>query len=96
MARVTPLSIRDSAAGLAATTMSQPSSRSAPPAAMRTAWRSSGVGARRTWLITAPFFCDRPVKSSTVQPRPSRCAAMPSSAPTVMTPVPPMPVMRMP
>ena len=53
-------------------------------------------GARRTWLITAPFFCARPVKSSTVQPLPSRCAAMPISAPTVMTPVPPMPVTRMP
>ena len=38
-------------------------------------------GAMRTWLITAPFFCARPVKSSTVQPLPSRCAAMPSSAP---------------
>ena len=56
---------------------------------------SSGFGAIRTWLITAPFFCDRPVKSSAEQPRPSRCAAMPSSAPMVMTPVPPMPVTRM-
>ncbi len=63
--------------------------------ATRTACRSSGLGARRTWLITAPFFCDSPVKSSTVQPLPSRCAAMPSSAPTVITPVPPMPVTRM-
>ena len=56
----------------------------------------SGCGASRTWLVTAPFFCARPVKSSTLQPLPSRCAAMPSSAPTVMTPVPPMPVTRMP
>ena len=55
-----------------------------------------GRGARRTWLITAPFFCASPVKSSTVQPLPSRCAAMPSSAPTVTTPVPPMPVTSMP
>ena len=34
--------------------------------------------------------------SSTLQPLPSRCAAMPSSAPIVTTPVPPMPVTRMP
>ena len=95
-ALVTPCSTRDSAAGEAATTMSQPSTRLAPPAAMRTACRSSGFGARRTWLITAPFFCARPVKSSTVQPLPSRWAAMPISAPTVITPVPPMPVTRMP
>ena len=33
--------------------------------------------------------------SSTLQPLPSRCAAMPSSAPIVTTPVPPMPVTRM-
>lgn len=95
-ARVTPGSMRDSAAGEAATTMSQPSTRLAPPAAIRTACRSSGVGARRTWLITAPFFWARPVKSSTVQPLPSRWAAMPISAPTVITPVPPIPVTRMP
>ena len=53
-------------------------------------------GAMRTWDITAPFFCASPVMSSTVQPLPSRCAAMPSSAPMVTTPVPPMPVTRMP
>ena len=34
--------------------------------------------------------------SSTLQPLPSRCAAMPRSAPIVTTPVPPMPVTRMP
>ena len=33
---------------------------------MRTAWISSGRWAMRTWLITAPFFCARPVMSSTV------------------------------
>ena len=60
------------------------------------AWRCLPArGAMRTWLITAPFFCASPVKSSAEQPLPSRCAAMPSSAPMVMTPVPPMPVTRM-
>ena len=45
--------------------------------------------------MTAPFFCDRPVKSSVEQAMPSTCAAMPSNAPMVITPVPPMPVTRM-
>ena len=45
--------------------------------------------------IAAPFFCDMPVISSTDTPLPSRCPAIPSSAPMVITPVPPMPVMRM-
>jgi hypothetical protein len=40
-------------------------------------------------------FCESPVKSSAEQPRPSRWAAIPKSAPMVMTPVPPMPVTRM-
>ncbi|MGY3465784.1 hypothetical protein ACVW0I_002655 [Bradyrhizobium sp. LM6.11] len=75
--------------------MSQPRMTSAPPVVIRTAEMSSGFAAMRTWLITAPFFCDRPVKSSAEQPRPSTWAAMPSSAPMVMTPVPPMPVTRM-
>jgi hypothetical protein len=48
------------------------------------------------WLVTAPFFCAMPVKSRTLQALPSMCAAMPSSAPMVMTPVPPIPVTRMP
>ena len=55
-----------------------------------------GRSAMRTCETTAPFFCARPVMSSTLQPLPSRCAAMPSSAPIVTTPVPPMPVTRMP
>src|SRR5437588_10066481 len=50
----------------------------------------------RTCDTTAPFFCASPVMSSTLQPLPSRWAAMPSSAPMVTTPVPPMPVTRMP
>ena len=49
----------------------------------------------RTWVVTAPPFCARPVWSSTLAPLPSRCAAMPISAPMVTTPVPPMPVIRM-
>ena len=93
---VTPGSTRDSAAGLAATTRSQPSKRFAPPAATRTACRSSGRGASRTWLVTAPSSGRGPVTSSTVQPLPSRCAAIPSKAPSVMTPVPPIPVITMP
>ncbi len=76
---------------LVATTRSQPISRSAEPAAMRVAWIASGCSAMRTWLVTGPFFWERPVTSSSEQPLPSRCAAMPSSAPTVTTPVPPMP-----
>ena len=57
---------------LVAVTISHASTRSAPPAAMRTACNSPCVGAIRTWLMTAPFFCEIPVKSSTVQPLPSR------------------------
>ena len=64
---------------------------------MRTAWISSGVvGDAQMTACTAPPFCARPVMSSTVAPLPSRCAAMPISAPIVTTPVPPMPVTRMP
>ena len=74
------------------TTMSQPITRSAAPAAIRVAAIASGRAATRTWLVTGPFFCARPVTSSTEQPLPSRWAAMPSSAPTVITPEPPMPV----
>src|SRR5436190_24352066 len=48
----------------------------------------------RTCDTTAPFFCASPVISSTLQPLLSRCAAMPSSAPMVTTPVPPIPVTR--
>ena len=75
--------------------MSQPRMRLALPGPMRTLARSSADGAMRTWLMTAPFFCDNPVKSSVEHALPSTWAAMPSSAPMVMTPVPPMPVTRM-
>ena len=62
------------------------------PAAMRVAWSCAGSRAMRTWLETAPFFCARPVTSSSEQPLPSRCAATARIAPTVTTPVPPIPV----
>ncbi len=79
----------------AAVAMSQASSRSAAPAAMRGACTASGEAAILTWLSTAPPFWASPVMSSTLVPLPSRWAAMPSSAPMVTTPVPPMPVTRM-
>ena len=75
--------------------MSQPSTRSASPAAMRTALMSAGVLAMRTCVVTAPPFWARPVWSSTLPPLCSRCAAIPNKAPMVTTPVPPMPVIRM-
>jgi hypothetical protein len=51
------------------------------------AWR-----ARRTKDSTAPPFCAKPMKSSTLALWPCRCAAIVTSAPTVTTPVPPTPV----
>ena len=51
-AAMRPGSSLASASGLALTTRSQPSSRSAPPAARRTACSASGVAPMRTWLIT--------------------------------------------
>src|SRR6266851_2356055 len=56
IARVWPAYARDSASAPAETTRSQPSSRCALPAAIRTAWMSSGRSAMRTWLRTAPPF----------------------------------------
>ena len=94
-ARVSAGSHFDSASYPAATARSQPSSSDAPPAEMRRAWIWSWRVATRTWLVTAPNFCARPVMSSTDTPLPSMCAAIPSSAPTVTTPLPPMPVTRM-
>ena len=49
----------------------------------------------RTCELTEPFFCDMPVMSSTDTSLPSKCAAMPSNAPKVITPVPPMPLINM-
>ena len=90
--RVWPSLMRASASRPAVTTTSQPSTASAEATPMRGAYSGSPDAAKRTKLITAPFFCASPVTSSTVTPLPSRCAAMPSSWPTVTTPVPPMPV----
>src|SRR6266550_602749 len=59
MAWVRPAPSFDSASVPADTTRSQPSRRSAPPDASRTAWICSGVSAMRTWLNTAqPFFAE--------------------------------------
>ena len=60
--------------------------------ASRVVVTSPGRAAIRTWLTTAPPFCASPVWSSTEHPFDSRWAAIPSSAPMVMTPVPPTPV----
>ena len=82
----------DKAGTSAAVTRSQAITASARPGSMRDWCRMDGRRAMRTWLSTAPPFCARPVKSSTDTARPSRCAAMPMTAPTVSTPVPPIPV----
>ena len=95
-ARVREGAIFAIASVLAVTTRSQPMTRSAPPVSRRAACRSSGRAATRTWDVTAPYFCARPDMSSTETPFASRCAAMPMIWPMVMTPVPPMPVTRMP
>ncbi|KAG1317207.1 hypothetical protein G6F63_015764 [Rhizopus arrhizus] len=81
---------------LVATTRSPASSRSASPMATRVFIRCSGDCASTTCEYTAPPFCARPAMSSTEQPLPSRCAAMPSNWPMVTTPVPPTPAMNTP
>ena len=70
----------------------------ASPRPRRCAPRGSprACAAMRMCEYTEPPFCARPVMSSTAAPLPSMCAAMPSSAPMVTTPVPPTPVTRMP
>jgi indolepyruvate ferredoxin oxidoreductase len=78
------------------TTRSQPMTRLAPPVSRREACSPSGFSATCTCDITAPYFCARPDMSSTLTPLPSRCAATLMICPMVMTPVPPMPVTRMP
>src|SRR3546814_18048101 len=57
-------------------------------------WAATGrpAAAIRRWLSTAPFFCARPVMSKAEACRPSRRAAIATSAAAVTTPVPPMPV----
>jgi hypothetical protein len=91
---VRPGRIFATASAEAAVSMSQPSTRSASPVGMRCAFNKAGSAAMRTWDVTEPFFCDIPVMSRTDTPLPSRWAAMPMRAPMVMTPVPPMPVIR--
>src|SRR3984893_2514050 len=53
---------------------------------------SPGFADSRMKLSTGPNFCAKPVKSSTEAPLLSRCAAIATKAPTVITPVPPTPV----
>src|SRR5260370_31112404 len=53
---------------------------------------SAGLADSLIKLRTGPNFCANPVKSSTEAPLPSRCAAIATKAPTVITPVPPTPV----
>ena len=78
------------------TTRSQPSTRSAAPVPTRTEWSSPGEGAILTCDITGPNFWASPLMSSTVAPLPSRCAAIATIWPMVITPMPPIPVTRMP
>ena len=95
-ARVRAGAIFAIASVLALTTRSQPITRLAPPVSRRDACSRSGREAICTCDITAPYFCASPDMSSTETPLPSRCAAMPTIWPMVITPVPPMPVTRMP
>ena len=79
---------------LPATTRSHANSKSVAPTPMRPEPSRRFSSARRIWLDTLPFFWASPVLSRTVTNLPSRCAAMPINAPTVTTPVPPIPVTR--
>ncbi len=74
-----------------ATTSSAAITRSAVPVTMREQVTSAVCSDSRTWLNTAPPFCARPDMSRIMLALPSICAAMPSSAPMVSTPVPPTP-----
>ncbi len=96
MAAVTPRRMVGTAWAPAATTRSQPRISRAPPAASRGAPISAWVGAIFRWVRTAPPFWAMPIMSRAATPLPSRWAAMPSRAATVITPVPPTPVTRMP
>mmetsp|Transcript_15310 Transcript_15310/g.36449 ORF Transcript_15310/g.36449 Transcript_15310/m.36449 type:complete len:206 (+) Transcript_15310:1652-2269(+) len=85
-----------SVALLAATMASQAITRWASAVPTLVQWMASGVLAIWIWLQVAPPFCARPAASCVMTPLPSRCAAMPSSWPMVMTPVPPTPATTMP
>ena len=78
-----------------ATTSSAARSTSAVPVTMREQVTSSVFCDSRTWLSTAPPFCASPDMSRIMLALPSICAAMPSSAPMVSTPVPPTPATAM-
>jgi hypothetical protein len=81
---------------LAPTMASQAITRSALAVSTLVVWMASGRLAIWMWLQVAPPFCARPPASCVTTPRPSRCAATPSSWPMVMTPVPPTPPTTMP
>ena len=95
-AKVRPSPMRERASRLAVTIRSQPMTRSALPVPTRVECRSDCLSASRTCDITGPPFWARPLMSSTIAPLPSTWAAMARIWPTVTTPVPPMPVIRMP
>ena len=75
---------------------SQPITKSALPTSTLVVWMASGVLAIWMWLQVEPPFCAKPAASWVMTPLPSRCAAMPSSEPMVITPVPPTPATTMP
>ena len=93
---VRPLSMRSRVSVLAATTGSQPMMRSAPAMPTRVVRMASCEAPISTWLQVAPPFCASPPASCVTMPLPSRCAAMPSNWPMVITPVPPTPATTMP
>src|SRR5476649_2807242 len=96
IACVRPSPMRDKASREAVTIRSQPTTRSALPVPTRVECRSACLSARRTCDITGPPFWASPLMSSTMAPLPSTWAATARIWPTVTTPVPPMPVIRMP
>ena len=76
------------------TTMSHPIIKSADPDAILVACRSSEEFATLKWLVTGPFLWANPATSNVDEPLPSKCAAVPRIAPKVITPDPPIPVIR--
>ena len=94
--RCGPRASTASVALLAATIGSQPITRSASAVPTLVEKIESARLAIWMWLQVAPPFCARPAASCVTMPLPSRCAAMPSSWPMVMTPVPPTPATTMP
>ena len=91
-----PFCITASVYLVAPTIESQAITRSACAVSTLVVWIASARLAICTWLQVAPPFCARPPASCVTTPLPSMCAAMPSSWPMVMTPVPPTPATTMP